>query len=88
MNDGIIDRPESVEVKHLLVPLSNWFHLHVWLVTDAVIEYVEFWYWQHFVKLLLQVVLFESWKEDSLVVVSLNEGMSRVTIGLDGSNND
>ena len=35
---SIIDRPESVEVKHLLIPRSSGFHLKVRLITDAVIN--------------------------------------------------
>ena len=39
VNDAIIDRPESVEVKHLLIPLGDTLHLKVRLISNTVINF-------------------------------------------------
>ena len=36
----IINRPELVELKHLLIPVSHWYHLIVALVTNHMINEV------------------------------------------------
>jgi len=40
MDHFVINRPESVEVEHLLVPLGNWFHFHIRLISYAMINEV------------------------------------------------
>jgi hypothetical protein len=41
MDLRIINGPKAVEGKHLLVPLSNWNHFIVRLVTNAMIDKVQ-----------------------------------------------
>lgn len=79
----VIDGPESVEVKHLLVPRGSSFHLTVWLVTDAVVHVLQVWNWELLVEDLLQVVSLVSWEEWSLVVNTLDESVDSVAVGAD-----
>jgi len=41
VDDGVVNRPESVEVKGLFVELGHGNHLCVWLVADDVIDEVQ-----------------------------------------------
>ncbi len=41
MQHLVIDRPEAVEVEHLLVPRSGSLHLSIGLVADAVVDEQE-----------------------------------------------
>jgi len=44
--------------------------------------------WHHGVKLFYQVMSFESWKEESFVINSLDESVNCIAICSNGSNND
>ena len=76
----VIDRPESVEVEHLLVPRSGGLHLSIGLVTDAVVDEQKIRLLDELVDRVLQVVLAEAWQESALVVLAVHEGVSRVAV--------
>ena len=88
MEHLVINRPESVEFEHLLVPFSDGLHFTFTLVSDNVINYFDADGGQNFIDGVLQVVLLESRKEAALIIVSLDESVDSVTIGLDGSNDN
>ena len=83
----VIDRPESVEVQHLFVPLSDGLHFAIGLVSDAMVDREQVNWGQHGVQFLLEVVGLESWEEGSLVVSSLHESVDGITVGLDRCGN-
>ena len=88
MDHAVIDRPESVEVKHLLVPRDCGLHFHVGLVANAVVNEVKLVRLHDLVVLFLEVVNLESWQEGTGVVNSLNKGVDGVAVGLHTGNND
>lgn len=50
VNHLIIHGPESMEVKHLLVPTCSWLHLTIRLVSNAVIHILETWDWHNIIQ--------------------------------------
>ena len=88
VNNAIINWPESVEIKHLLIPLSNSLHLEIWLISNAMIYLKKLNRWHYSVKFFLQVMSFESWQEESFVINSLDESVNCIAICSNGSNND
>jgi len=69
-----------MEVKHVFVPFGSGLHLSVWLVSDAMINELELWLWQHLVEWFLEEVVLESWEEHTLILASLNESMCSVSV--------
>lgn len=80
VNDTIINRPESVEIKHLFVPLSNTFHLKIGLVSNAVVNLEKIDLRHHCVEFLLEMVSLETRKEGTSVVNPLDKGVNCITI--------
>ena len=74
-----------MEIQHLLIPFSHWFHLKIWLITHTVINVFELYLRNELIELLLEVMRLEVREERSIVVSSLNEGVSCVSICLDCS---
>ena len=81
----VIDRPESMEVEHLLVPLSDGFHFSVWLVADAVIDVKKLGDGHQAVQGLGQVMSDITWQEWAGVFVALHEGVDGVSVSFDTS---
>jgi hypothetical protein len=77
----VIDGPESVEVKHFLVPRGSGLHFAIRLVSDAVIHELECRHGQNIIKDFLKMVLSESGKEWTLVVDTLDKGVNCIPIG-------
>ena len=88
MDHLVIDRPESVEVKHLLVPAGNGLHLAIGLVTDDVIDVKKLGDRHQSVKRLSLGVVLEAGEEGTGVVHALDEGVDGVTVGLNTSSDD
>lgn len=88
MDHLIIDRPEAVEVEHLLVPLCDGLHLALLLVTDAVIDVQKFGDGHKSVKDFSHRMVLVTWKENSSEVITLDERVNSVTVGLYGSNDN
>ena len=78
--------PKALEVKHLFVPLSNWFHLTVLLASNAVIDVKEIRDGHKAIKSFSLRVVHISRQENTSVAGPLNKGVDRVTICLHGSN--
>lgn len=83
MDHLVIDRPESVEVKHLLVPTGDGLHLSIFLVTDTMIDVEELRHWHKAIERLREMVLSVAWQEDTSVSIALDKGVNSVTVGLD-----
>lgn len=88
MDHFVVDRPESVEVEHLLVPLGNWLHFAGLLVSDAVVDELKVWDWDELVQWLGGVVLSVAWKEVARVVDALNKAVNSVSVGFDRRDDD
>ena len=86
MDHLVVDRPEAVEIEHLLVPGSNSLHLSIFLVTDNMIDVEKLGDWNESIENLSLSVLLEAGKEGASVVDALDEGMDSVAVGLDASN--
>lgn len=84
----VIDRPEAVEVEHLLVPLRDRLHLTFLLVTDTMVNVQEFGDGHQAIEDFSLRMVLEAGQEDSSVADTLNERVNRVTIGLHGGNDD
>jgi hypothetical protein len=85
---SVIDGPEAVEVKHLLVPGGSGLHLTVGLVSNAMVHSLKLGAGHKIVHHFLKVVGLETREEGALVVDTLNEGVDSVAVSFDGSNND
>ncbi len=81
----VIDRPESMEVEHLLVPLSDRFHFSIWLVTDAVIDVEKLGNGNQAVQGLTQVMSGITWQEWAGVFAALHKGVDGVSVSFDTS---
>ena len=79
----VVDRPEAMEVKHLLVPLGGGFHLTVGLISDTVVDEFQFGNRCQFVHRFGGVMGSVAGQEGSLEVHSLHEGMDGVSISSD-----
>lgn len=79
----VINRPVAVEVEHVLVPLRNGFHLEVRLVADDVVQLLKHWGVHEHIHLFLHVVRLEPRQEGSVVVLTLDQRVDRVAVGLD-----
>ena len=66
----------------LLVPGGGGFHLTIGLVTDTVVDDVQRDWLENLVKGFLEMMSLVAGKESSVVLVSLNESVCRVTVGL------
>ena len=71
-----------MEVEHFFVPGGGGFHFTIRLVTDTVVDDVELDWLKNLVEGFLEVVGLVAGKESSIVLVSLDESMGRVTVGL------
>ena len=78
----IVDGPEAMEVQHLLVPLSDWLHLTVTLVADAVIDVEELWDGDKAIESLSLWVVVVPWHKDTGVAIALDKGVDGVAISL------
>jgi len=83
MKHFVIDRPESVEVKHLFIPSSSSFHFSIWLISDTMINEFKPWSFNYIVINFFKVMNGKVREEVSFIVFSLDECMSSVTISLD-----
>ena len=88
VNHLVVDRPESVKIEHLLVPLRSGFHLTVLLVSDAMIDIKKIGHGHKSIQRLIQVMLFETRQEWTGVTITLHEGVDSVTIGFYTGHND
>lgn len=88
MNHGVIDRPVSMEVEHVLVPLSGGLHLHVRLVAHDVINGLELGRLDEVIEGFLKSGILEARKERSSIIDILHKGMDCVSISLNSGNND
>lgn len=84
----IIYRPESVEVEHLFVPLSNGFHFTIRLVSDAMVDGLEIGDGEHFVKAFNKSSLLVTREERSGVVYTLYERMDSISVSLNRGDNN
>merc|ERR1719507_1861994 len=78
----IINGPESMEEKVVLMPLCGVLHGEVWLVTNNVVDEVKSVGRQGWRENVLVVGYLIAWQEESFVVLSFNKSMSCVPIGL------
>ena len=88
MQHLVVNRPEAVEVQHLLVPGSGGLHLAIRLVTDAVVDEQKLRLRHQLVDGLLHGVRAKVRQELALVVRPLDESVRRVTIGFHGSHHN
>lgn len=88
VDHAVIDGPESVEVQGLFIPVSSRGHLVIRLVTDDVVNVVVANVGENLVQGVLLGVSDVTRHEETLVVVSLDEGVNGLTIGVDSSDND
>ena len=84
MDHLVINGPETVEVEHLLVPVSDGLHLTILLVANNVVDIKEFRNWHKAVDRLSLRMVAVAWHEDSLVAITLDKGVDRVSVGLYG----
>lgn len=88
----VIDRPESVEIEGLFVPVSGGNHFVFRLVSDDVVNDVELGGGKNFVEGISEVMFLEAGEESALVVlsvdVSLDKGVDGVSVGLDTGDDD
>jgi len=88
----IINRPESVEIEGLFVPVGSGDHFVFRLVSDDVINDFELGGGENFVEGISEVVFLEAGEESTLVVlsvdVSLDKGVDGVSVGLDTGDDD
>ena len=70
-----------MEIKHLFIPLSNWLHFSVRLISYAMVDVFQIWYWHNFVERLFAMVCSEAWEEWASVVDSLNKCVDGITVG-------
>lgn len=82
MDHGVINRPESVEIKILFVPRSSCLHFQVWLVTNAVIDEIELDRRHDLIELFLEMMSSKTRQEWTCIVNSLDKCMDSITIGL------
>jgi hypothetical protein len=87
MHHGVVDRPISMEIQHLLIPLGSWFHLQIGLIANTVINVREVSGLHDVVVDFLVGMSFESGKERPCVIYVLHKSMDCVSVGLNGSNN-
>ena len=83
MNHFVIDRPKSVEIKHLFVPLGNWLHFPVRLISNTVVDEFQIWNGQNFVERFCHMVSFIAREEWAVIVSALNERMDSVAVCFD-----
>ena len=77
-----------METKCVFVVFNSRLHLEVSLVTNNMIDFQELDIRHVLVEGLFVVVSLVAWEENSLVVDVLNESVSGVSIGPDGSNDN
>ena len=82
MDHFVVDRPESMEIKHFLVPFSDWLHLSVRLVSHTVIDVPQVTWWKEFIEWLFKMMLCIARHESTVVLVTLDEGVDCVSVGL------
>ena len=73
-----------METKGFFIIVDHRLHLQISLVTDDVVDFVEFDVRQHTVENFLVVVNLIAWQEFALVVDILDESVSSVSIGANG----
>lgn len=73
-----------METKCLFIIVDHRLHLQVGLVTDDVVDLVEFDVRHHSVEDFLVMVSLVTWQELALVVDILDESVSSVSIGTNG----
>lgn len=61
VNLFVVNRPEAMEIQHLLVPTRSRLHLAIGLVANAMIYTLKIGAWQHVVQKLFEMVRAESW---------------------------
>mmetsp|Transcript_30911 Transcript_30911/g.35210 ORF Transcript_30911/g.35210 Transcript_30911/m.35210 type:complete len:224 (-) Transcript_30911:67-738(-) len=88
MHLRVINRPESMEVQHLLIPSSGGFHVLVRLVSNAMIDLKQMRVSHEIVENFGLLVSLVARQEGALVAISLDESVNSVTIGLNGGNNN
>merc|ERR1719490_197088 len=74
----IINRPEAMEEKVVLIPLCGVLHGEVWLVANNVVDEVKSVGRQRWRENVLVVGCLIAWQEESFVVLSFNKSMSCV----------
>lgn len=77
-----------METKGLFIIVDHRLHLQISLVADNVVDLVEFDVRQHSVEDFLVVVSLVTWQELALVVHILDESVSSISIGANGSHDN
>lgn len=77
-----------MEVQHFFVPTGSCLHLTVRLVSDAMVDKSKVSWGKELVDWFLEWMLLETWQENTFIVVSLNKGVSCVSICSNSGQND
>ena len=83
MDHRVINRPVSMEVQHLLIPLSGWLHFEIRLITNHMINGFKFWALYHSVKWFFVRRSLETRQEWASIVDSLDKSVNCVSISSD-----
>merc|ERR1719341_2775174 len=78
----IVNRPETMEEKVVLIPLCGILHGEVWLVANNVVNEVKPVGWKRWRENVLVVGGLIAWQEEPFVVLSFNKSVSCVPVGL------
>ena len=84
----VVHGPETMEIEHLLIPLSYWLHFAVMLVADAMIDVKKLRHGDQAIEDFPLRVIRVAGQENSSVVRALNECVDRVAVGLHRGDDD
>ena len=83
MEDFVINGPKSVEVQTIFIKLNSFFHTKVRLISDDVVNFLEFYWVKHIVDFFFVVMLNESRQEQTIIIFPFNERMSGISVCFD-----
>lgn len=81
MDHLVIDCPETVKTQSFFIVFDNRFHLQIGLISNDVINALEFDRLEESIKNFLVGVRLKSWQERSSIVNVLNESVGSFSIG-------
>jgi hypothetical protein len=88
MDHFIIDSPKAVKIESFFVPFSGRNHLLIRLISNNMVNFQKIDFRYNIIEFFFFWMLNESWQEKAFIVVSLNESVNRVSISVNGGQND